>query len=252
VLSRADAGGYDATLVDVSTSALTDVGQLAEDLDEDAGVLRDAGLDADVASEGLLIDFVLDQLRSSQITSLGFTLVASMLILSLVFWVRERKPMLGVLAIAAVGIVVAWVLGLMAIFGIPFNVMTAMVSALAIGIGVPFGIHVVNRFLEDRTRYASLEEAVRQTLLHTGGALVGSAITTIAGFGVLALSTVRPMKQFGIVTAMTIGLALLSSIAVLPAMLAIWSKRHDWSDEPSVPAGASDDEIAPAPAGRQP
>lgn len=252
VLSRDDQGGYDATLVDVSTSALTDVGQLAEDLDEDTAVLRDAGLEADVASEGLLIDFVLDQLRSSQITSLGFTLVASMLILSLVFWVRERKPMLGVLAIAAVGIVVAWVLGLMAILGIPFNVMTAMVSALAIGIGVPFGIHVVNRFLEDRTRYASLEEAVRQTLMHTGGALVGSAITTIAGFGVLALSTVRPMQQFGIVTAMTIGLALLSSIAVLPAMLSVWSKRHDWSDEPSSPAGASDDQAAPAPAGRQP
>ena len=252
VLSRNDQGGYDATLVDVSTSAMTDVGQLAEDLDEDAEVLRDAGLDADFASEGLLIDYVLDQLRSSQITSLGLTLVASMLILSLVFWVRERKPMLGVLAIAAVGIVVAWVLGLMAVFGIPFNVMTAMVSALAIGIGVPYGIHVVNRFLEDRTRYPSLEDAVRQTLLHTGGALVGSAVTTIAGFGVLALSTVRPMKQFGIVTAMTIGLALLSSIAVLPAMLTVWSKRHEWSDEPPAPTDAPEGEVVPAPAARQP
>ena len=252
VLSRDDQGRYDATLVDVSTSALTDVGQLAEDLDADTAVLRDAGLDADFASEGLLIDFVLDQLRSSQITSLAFTLIGSMLILSLVFWVRERKPMLGVLAIAAVGIVVAWVLGLMALLGIPFNVMTAMVSALAIGIGVPFGIHVVNRFLEDRTRYGSLEEAVRQTLLHTGGALVGSAMTTIAGFGVLALSTVRPMQQFGIVTAMTIGLALLSSIAVLPAMLAVWSKRHDWSDEASAPTEAPDGETVPAPVATQP
>ncbi len=67
--------------------------------------------------------------------------------------------MLGVLAIASVGVTAVLVLGIMAAIGIPFNVMTAMVSSLAIGIGVPFGIHVVNRFLEDRATRPDVRDA---------------------------------------------------------------------------------------------
>lgn len=170
---------------------------------------------------------MLDELRASQISGLVITLVASMAILALAFWVRVREPLLGVLAILAVAIVVAWTLGLMALVGIPFNVMTAMVSALAIGIGVPFGIHVVNRFIEDREREGDLDRAMVSTLRHTGGALVGSAATTVAGFGALVLSTVPPFKQFGLVVAMTISLALVASVAVLPAMLAVYTGVRD-------------------------
>ncbi len=150
-----------------------------------------------------------------------------MAILALAFWGRDRAPMLGVLAIVSVGFTAVWVLGLMALFGIPFNVMTAMVSSLAIGIGVPFGIHVVNRFLEDRRTRRDVLDAMRHTLRHTGGALVGSAVTTVAGFGVLVFSSIPPMQQFGVVTAVTIALALVVSLTVLPAMLALWARVTD-------------------------
>jgi uncharacterized protein len=214
----------DALLVTLSSATGDAADDLRSELLEAAQPLSELGLQVTPASEPLLIDVVLDELRASQVSSLVLTLVASALILSLAFWVRVREAMLGVLAIAAVGLVVAWVFGLMAAIGIPFNVMTAMVSALAIGIGVPFGIHVVNRFLEDRDRFADLGDAMRSTLEHTGGALVGSALTTIAGFGSLILSSVTPFRQFGLVVAMTIGLALLASIIVLPAMLALHTR----------------------------
>jgi uncharacterized protein len=121
-----------------------------------------------------------------------------------------------------------------------------MVSALAIGIGVPFGIHVVNRFLEDRDRYEDLGDAMRSTLEHTGGALVGSALTTIAGFGSLVLSAVTPFRQFGLVVAMTIGLALLASVIVLPAMLAVYSRLERRRRDGHL---ASSAEPEPAPVG---
>jgi uncharacterized protein len=214
----------DALLVTVSTNAGESIDDLRAGMQQAAVPLTDLGLAVTVASENILVSDVMDELQRSQITGLGTTLLASMAILALAFWFRVREPLLGVLAIASVGIVVAWVLGLMATFGIPFNVMTAMVSALAIGIGVPFGIHVVNRFLEDRERWPDLATAMRSTLRNTGGALVGSAVTTIAGFGSLVLSSVPPFRQFGAVTAMTIGLALLSSIIVLPAMLSVYER----------------------------
>ena len=228
IVSSDGAGGYDAALVSVPTSAGDQVGDLKDGLTELAPILTDGGLTATSASDGLLVDLVLSELQASQLRGLVLTLVASMVILALAFWARDRKPMLGVLAILAVAFVVSWVFGLMAVFGIPFNVLTAMVSALAIGIGVPFGIHVVNRFLEDRKTHDDTLTAMRDTLRNTGGALVGSAVTTMAGFGVLVFSTISPFRQFGVVLAMTIGLALLSSIIVLPAMLTLWARRHPY------------------------
>jgi predicted RND superfamily exporter protein len=214
----------DALLVTVATTAGESIDDLRQGTIDAAAPLSELGLEVTVASENILVADVMDELQRSQITGLGTTLLVSMLLLAVAFWFRVREPVLGVLAIASVGVVVAWVLGLMAAVGIPFNVMTAMVSALAIGIGVPFGIHVVNRFLEDREREPDLATAMRSTLRNTGGALVGSATTTIAGFGSLVLSSVPPFRQFGAVTAMTIGLALLSSIVVLPAMLSIYEQ----------------------------
>lgn len=222
-----------ATLVRIRTSA-----------GESAAELRDAilaaaadtlpGVPVGVTSEAILIAEVLDRLNASQLRGLGITLAASMAILALAFQRRERAGLLGVLAIATVGVTAVWVLGVMAAIGIPFNVMTAMVGALAVGIGVPFGIHVVNRFLEDRASSPDLPTAVHATLTHTGGALIGSAVTTVAGFGVLGLSTVTPMRQFGIVTALTIALALVANLTILPALLVWWARRREGVSEPEA------------------
>jgi predicted RND superfamily exporter protein len=251
VLSGDGDGGYDAALVNVPTRAGDQVDDLRDGLDAASQQLTDAGLESSPASEGLLIDLVLSELQASQVQGLVLTLVASMLILALAFWARDRKPMLGVLAITAVAFVVAWVFGLMALFEIPFNVMTAMVSALAIGIGVPFGIHVVNRFLEDRRTHPDTMSAMVDTLRNTGGALVGSAVTTMAGFGVLVFSTIGPFRQFGVVLALTIGLALLASIIVLPAMLTLWARRHPF-DDPVEPSPAEDRGTSAVAGGRDP
>jgi hypothetical protein len=232
-VSREGGASHDALVVHVGTQVADQVEGLQEDLAADTAALEAAGLEVTVTSNGILNDTVLTELRDSQLTSLILTLVASMTILALAFWVRNRRPVLGVLSIATVAMVVFWVFGIMAGVGIPFNVMTAMISALAIGIGVPFGIHVVNRYLEDHRREPDVEAAMRSTLENTGGALMGSALTTVAGFGVLMLGSMAPMRQFGFVTALTIALAMAASILVLPAMLALWSRREDRRTPPS-------------------
>ena len=122
--------------------------------------------------------------------------------------------------------VVIWVFGAMAIAGIAFGPVTSMVSAIGIGIGIPYMIHVTHRYLEERLIQADENIAIEQTLVHTGGALGGSALTTIAGFGILMLSTTIPFRQFGFVLAYTIFLALMAAIALLPSMLVLWDRWH--------------------------
>lgn len=142
--------------------------------------------------------------------------------------------MLGVITIAPVALVVLWTFGMMAATGIPFNPITAILSALAIGIGVPFTIHITHRFQEDRLRYDDPHEAIASTVRHTGGALAGSALTTIAGFGILITSSLVPFSQMGQVTALAIAFALVAAVFVLPSMLILWDGWHTRRGQLSV------------------
>lgn len=220
-------GGYDAALFDYTTQAgETDAGRLRLDLIDDFRPVSEAGLSAVATSEEIVQDVIVNTLRNSQVSSLILTLAAALVLLVANFWYEARRPMLGVITTLPVALVVLWSFGLMAAFGIPFGPVTATISALAIGIGIPYMIHIAHRFLEDRSRRPSLEAAIESTLTHTGGALAGSALTTVAGFGVLTISTTIPFRQFGFVTAYTILLAMLTAVLVLPSLLMLWARWH--------------------------
>jgi len=226
VLAR-DGDHFDIELVNITTTA-GDEGAiaLADGLTNAFQPIRDAGGSAVPTSQAIVGRKVVTSLQRSQIWSLSITLAAAMLILIIAFYAEVRRPFLGVIAMIPVGLVVLWVFGIMAARGISFNVVTAMIANLAIGIGVPYSIHIALRYLEDRQVHESPEDAIRETTTHTGGALAGSAFTTAAGFGVLITSTLKPFQQFGEVTFWAILMALIASILVMPSLLVLWDRWH--------------------------
>jgi len=220
-------GGYQAALFTIQTQAGEQgAAQLNDDLDEAFAPVTDAGLSAVATSDEIISDVIISSLRDSQVSSLLLTLAAALILLTVNFWVTARRPMLGVITTVPVVLVVLLSFALMTAFGIPFGPVTATISALAIGIGIPYMIHITHRYEEDRARAASENDAIEHTLVHTGGALAGSALTTIAGFGILVTSTTIPFRQFGFVTAYTILLALLAATLILPSYLVIWDRWH--------------------------
>ena len=116
----------------------------------------------------------------------------------------------------------------MALTGIPYNVVTALITALSIGIGVDYTIHIIHRFTEELEGGKSLLDATTTTLATTGSALIGSALTTALAFAVLLFSPLVPFQQFGLVTGITILFALIASIVVVPPMLIVWAAYHQW------------------------
>ena len=227
VLSQADTGGYDAALFNYDTTAgESGAGDLADSLNAAFEPARRVSLAAIATSSFIISDLIVTTLRDSQLSSLGLTLLAALLLLVINFWFESRRPMLGVVTTVPVAMVVIWVFGAMSVAGIAFGPVTSMVSAIGIGIGIPYMIHVTHRYLEERLIQDDENEAIEQTLIHTGGALGGSALTTMAGFGVLMLSTTIPFRQFGFVLAYTIFLALMAAIALLPSMLVLWDRWH--------------------------
>ncbi|MGY6500386.1 MAG: efflux RND transporter permease subunit [Acidimicrobiales bacterium] len=186
--------------------------------------LRDAGAGTRVTSEFLVLEDTLDALTASQAQGIAFTLIAALLLLASYYGIVERRPLIGVITMVPSVAVVSWVLGTMWLLGYSFNVLTAMVASIGIGIGVPFGIHITHRFLEDRRRYDTIDEAISQTLTHTGGAMAGSAATTAAGFGVLVFASLIPIQQFGTIVAITILYSLAAAVLVQPSCLKLWAE----------------------------
>lgn len=186
--------------------------------------LRDLGAGTRITSEVLVIDDTLDALTASQARGIAFTVTAALLLLVSYYGVVERRPLIGLITMIPSVAVVSWVLGTMWLLGYSFNVLTAMVASLGIGIGVPFGIHITHRFLEDRRRYDTIDEAVRQTLTHIGAAMAASAATTAAGFGVLTFASLVPIQQFGTIVAITIVYSLIAAVLVQPSCLKLWGE----------------------------
>ena len=166
---------------------------------------------------------VVNAMTSNQTASITTTILAALIILCLFFWITERRPALGFIAVGPIVLVLIWVLGTMSLLGIQYNVITALITALSIGIGVDYTIHITHRYEEEFARTRDPESAARRTLGTTGSALLGSALTTALGFGVLVLSSLTPFQQFGIVTAITISYALIAAVVVVPPAMILWA-----------------------------
>lgn len=115
------------------------------------------------------------------------------------------------LALLPVGIGTLWTCGLMGIFEVPFNPANIMTLPLVIGIGVTNGIHILNRFAEERNP-SILSRS-------TGKAVIVSALTTIAGFGALIPAKHQGIQSLGIVMSVGVGMCMVVAVIFLPAVL---------------------------------
>ena len=173
-------------------------------------------------SDGIISVAVTDEITGRQTESIIVTVVVAMLILMVFYWTTLRQPALAIVAVGPIVLVLIWVLGTMALVGIPYTLTTSIITALSIGIGVDYTIHVIQRYREEFTRTRNPEQAAIRTLATTGSALMGSALTTAIGLGVLAFAPTVATQQFGITAAITIAYALIISTVLVPPAMTIW------------------------------
>jgi len=217
-----------AQQVRITTSAGSlGAAQLRDNIYEAFEPVSSLGVEVAATNDSIVTQSVSDLISESQFQSLIFAILASMVFLILYYLIDIRKPFLGVITILpVVAIVMGTYLG-MYFLDIPLNPVTSTLSGLAIGIGVPFVIHVTNRFRELLSTSDNPVEAVRTTLKTTGGSLFGSAFTTMAGFGILMTSSLKPFQQMGQVVVVALGFALVASILILPTLLVFWANYHN-------------------------
>jgi uncharacterized protein len=234
---RAQAGGGEldrfvraddaALLVEVRTQA-GDGGaeQLADGIREAFAGVEDAGSSFVVTSDALIIAEMAAELRDFQLRSIAMTLVAVLLLLTGYYTIADRRPVLGLISMIPPVLSASLLLGTMCLFGISFDAMTATLTAIAVGIGVPYGVHVTNRYVEELRGTDDPTSAGATTLATTGGALAGSALTTFGAFVVLSFSGLALISQLGLLGAAGILFALFGAVLVQPGVLILWARRH--------------------------
>jgi hydrophobe/amphiphile efflux-3 (HAE3) family protein len=104
---------------------------------------------------------------------------------------------------------------------VPLNPMSVTLGALVIAISTEFSVLLSERHRQEMLAGHDTIEALRRSYRRTGAAVAASGVTAIAGFGVLALSDIRMLRDFGLVTLIDLSVSLIGVLIALPAALVI-------------------------------
>jgi uncharacterized protein len=145
-------------------------------------------------------------------------LVAVALVLLLAFRGDRRRTLVPLVPIV---LATGWSALVLFAVRVPLNPMSVTLGALVLAISTEFSVLLSERHRQERIAGYDMTEALRRCYRHTGAAVAASGVTAIAGFGVLALSDIRMLRDFGVVTLIDLTAALLGVLVVLPAALTL-------------------------------
>ncbi|HEX5852539.1 MAG TPA: MMPL family transporter [Solirubrobacteraceae bacterium] len=155
------------------------------------------------------------------------TLLAGLAAVALVLLVAFRGDRRRALA-PLVPIVLAsgWSALILFAVRVPLNPMSVTLGALVIAISTEFSVLLSERHRQERLAGHDTIEALRRSYSRTGAAVAASGVTAIAGFGVLALSDITMLRDFGFVTLIDLSVSLVGVLVALPAALVIAERER--------------------------
>ena len=129
--------------------------------------------------------------------------------------------------------------GAMGLTGLDLTVTNVVVFSIALGLAVDDTIHVAYRYREEQAKGGSFEEVMDRTLPGTGQAVVLTSLLLAAGLLVLLTSDFVPTRRFGALTCLTLAVALLADLLLLPALLMLTDRSApEPATPPEAPSGA--------------
>jgi uncharacterized protein len=166
---------------------------------------------------------LLENIESNRIllTYLAVLFVFLFLAVRLKSIVRALLSMVPVLIATGAASLVAWA------FDLQLSPMTAVGGPLVVALCTEFTSLILLRFIEERHRGYSPRDAVDVTARRTGRAFIVSALTAVSGVAVIAFSSLPLLRDFGMIVAMNVAVALLSALVFLPPML-VWAEERGW------------------------
>ncbi len=166
---------------------------------------------------------LLQNLESNRVllTYLSVLFVFLFLMIRLKSIVRSLLSLVPVLIAVGAASLVAYA------FSLKLSPMTAVGGPLVIAVCTEFTSLILLRFLEERGRGLSPQAAADVTAARTGRAFIVSGMTAVTGVAVIATSSLPLLRDFGIIVAMNVVVALLSALVILPPVM-VWAEERGW------------------------
>jgi hypothetical protein len=208
-----------ALTFNVTKMSISDVATLIRSLRADA--TTPAGVSLTPAGTVNLAASVVDSMTNNrgEIAVAGFLAVFIGLLVVYRSWRRAVAPVFPII------LVTGWSSGAMWLLGMELNPLTAVMSALIVGVGTEFAVLLLERFWEELGRGVQPREAMQMAVSRIGRAIAASGLTVTAGFAALLFSSFPAMREFGAVTVIDVLFALVATIVVVPP-LALWVIRR--------------------------
>jgi predicted RND superfamily exporter protein len=224
VVGPAESAGFGDDRTDDIKAAASEIGE------------ANADLSATAVSQAIVMDDGLGEVTDGILRVLVLALAAVSVGLVVVFRYIHDSATVGAVTALPIALVTGFVVGGMALLDVPLTLLTALLMSLVVGLGIDYNIHVTDRFLEELDRGKSGFDALETAVTGTGGALLGSALSSGGAFLALLVHPHPQIESFGILVILALLAAFLVSVFVLPSALVLWYQRS--ADHASQPANA--------------
>jgi len=201
---------------DDSKSLKAAIGQV-EQFEDD---LKDLGIEINYAGSGYKSLVFTDLILEGQIKSLVVSLILVVILLTLMF----RQFSIGLIGAVPITITAVLSFGVMGLLNIPLSTTTALLASIAVGIGIDYAVHFIERYKINLKSYSNKFEVTWRTINHSGRAIFFNAIVVIAGFLVLLFSVFPPNRALGALVSFNMFTSFLGTMTVMLILLQ-WKKK---------------------------
>lgn len=156
------------------------------------------------------------------------------ILITLVLYFTFRSLLGVVIPLVTVGASLIWTVGIMSWYGIAVSMISMVMPVILVTLGIASSIHILNKYQESLAEGLSKREALEQTFDIITSPVVMAALTTAAGFASLITAFVHPIREFGVLTALGVLVAMGLSLSLIPALLILFKEpqvRRNDSDE---------------------
>ncbi len=181
---------------------------------------QDLDVKIDYAGSGYKALVFTGLILEGQIKSLLLSLVLIVVLLSLMF----RKLSIGLIGAVPITITAIMSFGVMGLLNIPLSTTTALLASIAIGIGIDFAVHFIERYRINLKAYSDKFEVASRTINHSGRAIFFNAIVVIAGFLVLTFSVFPPNRALGALVSFNMFTSFIGTMTIMLILL-YWKKK---------------------------
>jgi uncharacterized protein len=220
------------TLFSEDATAVSLFVQTSDDLGKEPGDSLIAAMYGEIERLGLRDHHVAGKVLAQSVfiekmkIELAIFMSASILLVILFLWIAFRTAWGVLVPLVVVLLSVLWSLGVMGLFNKPIDVMTVLLPTIMFVVGMSDVIHIMSRYITEVGQGATKLQALRVTIREVGMATLLTSLTTSVGFLTLLTTSIVPIREFGLFTAIGIFLAFVLAFTVLPAILLLTKRPN--------------------------